>query len=124
MCKEINKLIKIIFVCIVYPRQHFPCQGKNKGQDGVQCYLEARLTHSGTHRESDPQSMLRGSLDGDLIFSTMLFFSSFPAPLRSVELETWWCQPCSCPNPAAGCDGGDCEERGAPLCHVPTGGTE
>lgn len=37
MCKEINKLIKIIFVCIVHPRQHFPLKEKTKGQNGVPC---------------------------------------------------------------------------------------
>lgn len=101
MCKEINKLIKIIFVCIVHPRQHFPCQGKNKSQDGVQRYLEARLTHSGTQGESDPQSVLRGSLDGDLIFNTTLFFSSFPCPFvfggigNLAVLTLQLCQPCS-----------------------------
>lgn len=55
MCKEINKLIKITFVCIVHPRQHL--QGENMVQDSVQCSLEACLMCSGTCG-----AMLQGSL--------------------------------------------------------------
>lgn len=73
MCKEINKLIKIIFVCIVHPRQHFPCQGQNKCRDGVRCHVEACLMLSGTRRSG--RSPWCG--DADLIFNTMLVFSSF-----------------------------------------------
>lgn len=73
MCKEINKLIKIIFVCIVHPRQRFPYQGQNKCWDGVRCHREALLMLSGTRRSS------RGPWcgDADLIFNAVLVFSSF-----------------------------------------------
>lgn len=80
MCKEINKLIKIIFVCTVHPRQRFPSQGKKKGQ-GVVRALGSPSDALRYAQAVRPAVGWRRSADAAPIPNTASFLSSLPRPV-------------------------------------------